>query len=260
MDQPLEADIIRTGLRTRFIGEPILILHSVDSTNSYAARDVALHGAVVLAEHQTAGKGRMGRDWSSPAGKSILMSVVFLPEQEIGSMLLMTIACGVAVAEGLEQVCGVKPGLKWPNDVLLKGRKVSGVLVESQLAGSTVAKMTAGIGVNVHQRREEFPENLRHPATSLAMEGLTTERNRIIAGILNALEVRYNQLTAGSTQAITESWKRYSLQLGSVVVCRQNGEEFRGVFTDLARDGAAVVHTPDGAEILVNSGEIRAPE
>lgn len=257
MGIPLQADQIRSELTTGFIGEPIIILKSTDSTNDYALDNVNLHGAVVLAEEQTAGKGRMGRNWISPRGKSVLMTVVFLPEQSISRLLPLTLACGVAVAEGLQKSCNVITGLKWPNDVILNGRKVSGVLVESQLSGSDAVKVVTGLGINVSQQEDDFPDDLRHPATSLQLEGYErVNRNSLIASVLNALESYYIQIAEGDTAGTVERWKQRSLQLNTRVRCSRETGETIGTFVDLAADGAALVKESGKDPLKVSSGEI----
>jgi len=261
MSERINAETIRSFLQTELIGEPIIILNRVSSTNEYARDQVDLHGAVILAEEQTAGKGRLGRSWISPPGQSILMTVVFLPEGEIRELLPLTLAVGVAVAEGIEGMSELTMNLRWPNDVFAGNRKISGILVESQLSGAEAVKLIVGIGVNVHQEAGDFPEGLRYPATSLRMEGVDTrDRNQLVGSILNHLERRYNQIIAGESARIISDWKTHSDQLNTMVQYSREDTMWTGEFVDIDATGTAVVRDENGEEHYINSGDLYSPD
>ncbi|MHB8642521.1 MAG: biotin--[acetyl-CoA-carboxylase] ligase [Gaiellaceae bacterium] len=170
--------------RGRF-GTPFVFVERCASTQLLL--DGAPEGAVAAADEQTEGRGRLGRSWHAPAGTSLLFSVVLEPPVPLERLPELSVVAGEAVAEGIAAETGLAPAIKLPNDVLIDGRKVAGVLAEA-----TAGRVVLGVGINVSQRTDELPDDVVTPATSLALEGATVERGALLARVLERLERRYD--------------------------------------------------------------------
>jgi BirA family biotin operon repressor/biotin-[acetyl-CoA-carboxylase] ligase len=231
------------------------------STNADAAALAeagAPEGCVVLADQQTAGRGRLGRSWSSPAGTGIYASVLFRPAAQVARML--TIAAGVAVAEAIENVAGIVPVLKWPNDVYLgggpqSGRKVAGILAEAGVSGGATW-VVVGFGVNVLPG--SLPHELSARATSLEAElGRPVDRGELFAACLMRLAERYGDLTAGRRGDVLDAWRQHgAATFGRPVEWDDDGGVKTGVVRDIGDEGGLIVDTGSGAARVV-SGEVR---
>ena len=243
------------------LGRELHCLDTIDSTNSYAKR-IAMTGApegtVVIANDQTAGRGRMGRQFQSPRDKGIYLSVLLRPEMEPQRLMPVTAMAGVAVCDAVEKVCGVRPGLKWPNDPGIGNRKLCGILTEMSLEGETgrVQYLVLGIGINVGQEAEDFSPDVAAIATSLsAYLGRPVSRPELAAALIHELERLYETLKAGDLSDYLNAYRRDCVNLGKTV--QLLGEE-REVVTAVDIDGefGLVVRTGDGAEKTVRSGEV----
>ena len=233
------------------------------STNADAAALAdagAPEGCVVLADLQTAGRGRLGRSWSSPAGTGIYASVLFRPEPRVARML--TIGAGVALAEAIETVAGIVPVLKWPNDVYLgggsqSGRKVAGILAEAGVSGGETW-VVMGFGINVLPA--SFPHELALRATSLESElGRPVDRGELFAECLVRLAARYADLCAGRCRGVVDAWRqRASPTFGRPVEWVDEGTAKAGVVRDIDDGGALLVDT-EAVIVRVVSGELRWP-
>ncbi|MCF7803916.1 MAG: biotin--[acetyl-CoA-carboxylase] ligase [Candidatus Marinimicrobia bacterium] len=257
MQIPLTSESIRSHLATDTFGWNIILKDSLPSTNDLAKQEDFAHGSAVLAEEQTAGKGRLGRNWMAPKGSSILMTIVLRPEREIQSMQIITLASGIAVVEAIRELYLLPARLKWPNDLTIYERKVCGILVESQLRGDGISKILVGLGCNVNQHPADFPDDLRMPATSLKIDAnRELDRNELTGHILNHFEERYNQVLDGQSEKIVNDWKKNSNQLGRNVRWLENDNERTGVLRDISPDGAAVVEFEDGSTEEIISGDL----
>ena len=243
------------------LGRELHCLDTIDSTNSYAKR-IAMTGApegtVVIANDQTAGRGRMGRQFQSPRDKGIYLSVLLRPEMEPQRLMPVTAMAGVAVCDAVEKVCGVRPGLKWPNAPVIGNRKLCGILTEMSLEGETgrVQYLVLGIGINVGQEAEDFSPDVAAIATSLsAYLGRPVSRPELAAALICELERLYETLKAGDLSEYLEAYRRDCVNLGKTV--QLLGEE-REVVTAVDIDGefGLVVRTGDGGEKTVRSGEV----
>ena len=189
----LSAERIRQFLHTDWAGGEIRVYDSVDSTNNEAKRaaeDGAGHGLVLAAEEQTAGKGRRGRAWDSRKGEGIFMTLLLKPEIEPGNASMLTLVMGLSAVQGMEQVTGAALQIKWPNDVVLNGKKVVGILTEMSAQVDYIDHLVIGVGVNVNGK--EFPQELQDKATSLAAQlGKDFCRAGLAAAILEAFERNY---------------------------------------------------------------------
>ena len=224
----LDSDKIRAYLKTRRIGSKILVFSSTSSTNDVAAEDAknkANDGLVIFAEEQTAGRGRAGSKWKSESGDSILCSIVLTgcklnPE-------LLSLACAVAVADALGNIGGSEAKIKWPNDIILKGKKVAGILLESKsnIDGGTYV---LGIGINCHQKRDCLPPELQPIATSIDIESKSTvDRISLAKRLLTSIEY-WLEIAAKTSEKVTERWRQLSIQLNHRVKLIYNGKEFSG--------------------------------
>ncbi|MFH1022968.1 MAG: biotin--[acetyl-CoA-carboxylase] ligase [Planctomycetota bacterium] len=234
-------------LRTRLVGREIRVLDSVPSTNDAAAaafRKGAGDGLVIVADAQTRGRGRMGRAWHSPAGKGLWFSVL-LPVRPGISPTLVTAAASLAVCRVVRRTTGLPALIRWPNDIVIRGRKAAGILVEGKRGGGRDA-LVLGIGVNVSQRRRDFPLELRNRATSLsAAAGRVPDRTRLLRGILRALDRLLETLPAGSP-ALLAAWQRLSEGKGRAATIRWRNRLYSGIveFADPVR--GIILATPEG--------------
>ena len=231
------------------------------STNADAAAMAdagASEGCVVIADQQTAGRGRLGRSWSSPPGTGIYASVLFRPEPSVARML--TIAAGVALAEAIEAATGLAPVLKWPNDVYLgdgpqSGRKVAGILAEAGVSGGETW-VVLGFGINVLPA--SFPRELAVRATSIESElGRPVDRGELFARCLVRLSARYADLRAGRSQDVVDAWRqRAATTFGRSVEWDDDGGMKTGVVRNIDDEGRLIVETDAGVSTVV-SGELR---
>ncbi|UCF00160.1 MAG: biotin--[acetyl-CoA-carboxylase] ligase [Planctomycetota bacterium] len=224
----LDPDRIKTNLTTKRIGQKILVYKSTSSTNDVAseyASDKDNDGLVVFAEEQTAGRGRAGTKWHSGRGDSLLCSIV-LTGTKINSELLV-LSCAVATAEAIGKAGSNEAKIKWPNDIILNGKKAAGILVESK-ANNGDNVYILGIGINCHQKKESFPSELQSRATSIDIEGRTIcDRISLAKRLLTSLE-HWLEIAQTGSEAVTDRWCELSNQLGQRVTLSFKGSEFTG--------------------------------
>ncbi|HET9673354.1 MAG TPA: biotin--[acetyl-CoA-carboxylase] ligase [Gaiellaceae bacterium] len=191
MADPLGSDVVLPRLRGRF-GREYIFVERCESTQRLLPEDAA-EGAVAATDEQTAGRGRLGREWVAPSGSSLLASIVLRPEVPTANLPELSLVAGRAVAQALAVVTGVEPEVKWPNDVLVDGRKVAGILAEAR-----DGRVVLGIGINVSQSADELPQRgATYPATSLLLEtGRTVPRADLLAAVLERLEHEYDDWVA----------------------------------------------------------------
>ena len=256
MTSDLSAARIEAALRGRW-GRPLRFFEEIASTNSEAlewAEEGAPEGAAVVADHQSAGRGRQGRTWLSEPGAILPMSVVLRPRLAPDRFGLLSAAAGVAAAEALEHVSGMDCRLKWPNDVTISGRKVAGVLLESRMSRAGAPAVVCGIGINV--RWTKLPEALGGRATSLSLEGAAVNRAELAASLLHALEATCDRLEEPNRAAeVISGATALSEVLGRDVKARVGGVLVSGVASELTAAGGLVVDTAEGRCIL-DAGEI----
>ncbi|MBI3031709.1 MAG: biotin--[acetyl-CoA-carboxylase] ligase [Candidatus Rokubacteria bacterium] len=235
------------GAPDRWATRPAMSLGEVDSTQIEARRLAdggAPEGTVVRAEHQTRGRGRLGREWIDERGSALLISIILRPAGEVVRLPQLSLVAGVGVAEGLTEASGLPVTVAWPNDLLIRGLKVAGILAESFPGpGGAGTVVILGIGINVNQTR--FAGHLEERATSLAREaGRPFDRERLLAVVLERLESWYRRWAAEGFEPVREAWRRGSATLGQRVAIGQGVE---GIAEDLAEDGALLVRTEAGA-------------
>jgi BirA family transcriptional regulator, biotin operon repressor / biotin---[acetyl-CoA-carboxylase] ligase len=224
------------------LGQPRLDVESCESTQALV--DTSLpEGALVVADHQTAGRGRLGRSWEAPPGKALLFSILLRPPPERNVPELSLVA-GIAVADALERTLGLSVQLKWPNDVMLRRRKVAGCLAEVR-----DGVVVLGIGLNVNQTREELPE---HAGSLLTLTGRGTDREALLSTVLDDLETRYSDWAEGGLDAVYEGLGPRDFLRGRRVSV--NGTS--GVATMINREGRLEIQVGHGELVTVESGEV----
>ena len=251
----LDLDRIRAGLRTRFVGRTLLYLPSAGSTMDVAKAEAehgSAEGTVVLADEQTAGRGRFGRRFVSPPGVNLYPTVILRPSLE--GLKQLGIVASLAVARAVEECTGLRPSIKWPNDVLLDGRKFCGILIETEFTGSRPRYSLVGIGVDVNLDVRAYPE-IAAIATSLAAAlGREVSREDLLAALLNHLEALYLHVQDGGS-AVAE-WKGRLETLGKRVRVSAAGTVEEGVAEDVDREGNLVLRRADGTTATMVAGEV----
>ena len=250
----LSAASITSELETRFVGQRVIYYPSLTSTMEVARREArqgATEGTVIIADEQTAGRGRRGRVWLSPRG-SIALSIILYPSlSHLPSLIMLA---SLAVVHSIESVTGLKSQIKWPNDVLVNGRKVCGILIESDVQGNAVNYAIIGIGINANLRLADFPEILPI-ATSLSDEmGRDVSRLSIIRCLLVETERVYLALSAGGS--IYEEWRDSLVTLGRRVRVETGEAIYEGVAESVARDGSLLLRGPDGSLTRIVAGDV----
>ena len=231
----------------------------IDSTNRWLlaeARSGAPEGLVAVADHQSAGRGRLGRSWTAPPGSSLLASVLLRPGLSPESLHLVNVALALAAADACLEVAGVEVGLKWPNDLLVADRKVAGVLAEADLGGPGRPAVVVGIGLNVNWP-EELPPELAGTATSLnRLAGRTVDRAALLVRILVGLDRRYSALGApGGPEALASEYRGRCATIGRAVRVELADETFTGTAADVDDAGHLLVMT-DVCLRTVGAGDV----
>ena len=257
----LTVDGVRRGLRTVCFGQgDFVLLDRTDSTNREAALLAlggAPEGAVVVASEQTAGRGRTGRPWVSPAGVGVYVSLVLRPRLAPQAAPLVTLLTAVAVAEAVAEVTGLAPRAKWPNDVLLHGRKVSGNLTEVSTVADVVSHVVTGAGINVNTRVEDLPEDLREKATSLAIElGRPVSRVDVLRAFLERAEHWYAALREGDPGPVIARWKELSAIVGTPLRVGTPHGVVEGLVADVDPDGLLRLVDAGGREHRLHAGDV----
>lgn len=232
---------------------------TIDSTNTQAKKLAgagAPHGTVLIAGHQTGGRGRMGRSFQSPEGKGVYLSVILRPNCPPEQLMHLTCAAGVAMLEAVEKVSGIRPDLKWINDLVVGSKKLGGILVEMSVDKGMVDYAVVGIGINCLQQREDFHPQIQDMATSLSLaSGKTVLPEQLTAAMVEALYKM--SLTLFTDKArIMETYKDNCITLGKQIQVLRCDSVRPGVAVDLDADGGLCVQYPDGSRESVSSGEV----
>lgn len=245
---------ITRGLETRFIGQRVIYHPRLTSTMEEAKREArlgAMEGTAIVAGEQTGGRGRMRRVWLSPQG-NIALSVILYPDlTHLPSIIMLA---SLAVAHGIEAVTGLKAQISWPNDVLIGGRKVCGILVESDVRGGVVAHAVIGIGMNVNLKAADFPE-ISSTATSLSDEvGGEVSRLSMIRRLLVEIESLYIALQAGGS--VYQEWRDRLVTLGRKVRATSGDISYEGIAESVDEDGGLLLRRSDGSLIKVIAADV----
>ena len=256
----MKETILRLLGQTAAVGRELLCFSELDSTNTYL-KELALNGTAdgtaVIAAHQTAGRGRMDRTFQSPAGKGLYLSVLLRPDLPPERFLPVTALAGVAACDAVENLCGVRPGLKWPNDPVLNGRKLAGVLTELVICEDGKPAIVLGIGVNVSQTAGDFTPDVAAMATSLAAEGIAVSREELAAALLARLDVMYQDLKAGALDGWRQRYRMDCINLGKTVqLLHPDGRRETAEAVEIDEDFGLAVRLKDGREEVIRSGEV----
>jgi BirA family biotin operon repressor/biotin-[acetyl-CoA-carboxylase] ligase len=251
----LNLALVEKRLGTRYVGRSLLYLTRADSTQDVARAEAergAPEGTAVLAEEQTSGRGRLGRSWVSPAGKNLYLTLIMRPP--VGRLRTLSILAPLAIAEALEASAGLACRIKWPNDVLVGGRKIAGVIIETDFAGEAAKYALVGMGVNVNFDVQAAPE-IADIATSVRRElSLDGSREEVLAAVLNAFEARY--LEAQESDAAFRAWRSRLETLGRRVRAALPDRAEVGVAEDVDAEGNLLIRRDDGSLATVEAGDV----
>ena len=270
---------IKSRLRGKWTGQTLYYFDSIDSTNLQAkhlAEEGAPHGTVVVADRQTAGRGRRGRTWQSPEGKNLYFTILLRPEISPDKASMLTLVMALAVADGMQKRIGDNSlnriGIKWPNDIVIDGKKICGILTEMSLSVEMggISYLVIGTGINVlHQ---DFPEELQATATNLedALRDLQadagkgtpkvefdTNRSMLLSAILDAFETYYEHfIEAGDLSVLQEKYDGLLVNRGRQVKVLDPKGEYEGTALGITKGGELIVELPDGSRQMVYAGEV----
>ncbi len=257
----LHADDLLARLdHTKVVGRDIRVFQETTSTNDVMeklARDGVKEGVVVFAESQTRGRGRLGRKWMSPPGKGLWFSVLLRPDLRPQAATQLTVVAATALARAIRTQTGLVPEIKWPNDILLGGKKVVGILTELSAELDHIKHLILGIGVDVNLVSADLPPDLRKIATSLRMEsGQIVNRAELAATILHELDADYARLCGGQFNAVADEWERQCVTLGKNVSIQTGGQPLHGHAEALDEDGALLLRTQHGRLERIIGGDV----
>ena len=255
-EDKLFPDEIARGLGTRRIGRQILSYEEINSTNDAVFRlgeQGMAEGLCVFAEHQKKGRGRMGRSWASPKGKGVLVSILLRPLMPPLEISKVTLMAAVSVVRAIRRVSGLTLGIKWPNDVLGRDKKVCGILTEMSAELDRVNFVVVGIGVNVNADPKDLPSG----ATSLkTLAGKKIPRVKFTQALLRELDKDYKRLIEGDFAELAEEWESHSVTSGRRVIARTFGRKIEGLATGIDEDGALWIRRDDGLQEKVLAGDV----
>jgi len=262
-DLLLAADI-ENGLNSRLIGRKVVALRETASTNSLIrtlADQGASEGTLVVADRQSAGRARLGRHWTSPAGVNLYCSLLLKPNIPVQLAPQMTFLSAVSVAETLQQVCRLPAVLKWPNDVLVNGAKIAGLLNEMNAETEQVHEVVLGIGINLNMTADQLPAQLNYPATSVLLEsGRKVDRLLFLRALLENLDRTYTEFQEHGFAPIRRRWEGLSVLINRPVVVEQAGQTLQGTVVGLDSDGALRLQTADGKIERILAGDVKTSD
>jgi len=254
-EEQLSIESIRDALETKYVGRPTLYYPSVTSTMDVARKAVAggaSEGTVILADEQTAGRGRLGREWVSPPDSSLMLSIILYPKLE--QLPRLTLVACLAIARSIEEVALLETSIKWPNDIQIGGRKVSGVLLESKVNGEKVSYAIVGLAINVNLDTRAIPE-IAYIATSLKNEmGVPVSRLEMLAALLSEFEKVYKDMRDG--EPVELEWKRRLNTLGKNVTVRCGDVVHKGIAEDVDKDGNLLLRLPNKRLEVISAGDV----
>ncbi len=257
----LHADDLLARLgKTKIIGRDIQVFEQTTSTNDVIeklARDGVKEGVVIFAETQTKGRGRLGRKWISPERKGLWFSVLLRPDLRPQEATQLTVASATALRRAIQSGTGLKPEIKWPNDILIGGKKVAGILTELSAEVDRVRHIILGIGVDVNLDAGELPVELRKTATSLKIEtGEMISRAQLAVEILRELDFDYARICGGEFPAVADEWESGCVTIGKNVTVHIGDRKIRGRAESLDDDGALLLRTEHGHLERIIGGDV----
>lgn len=255
----LSSEEIESQMDTKVFGRKVIYLDEIDSTNVYARKigeERESHGTLVVAGRQTHGKGRRGRDWDSPKGTGIWMSLILKSDLKPTKASMITLIAGLSVCKVTRQLYGVKALIKWPNDIVIGRKKICGILTEMSTEIDYINYLVVGIGINVSTM--EFPENIKEKATSIKRECNTlVNRSEFIARIMKEFELNYNIfMKTYDLSSLQREYNEYLVSKDKEVVIIEKDQQYEGIALGINKEGELLVRTKDGRERNVFSGEV----
>lgn len=251
---------IALGLKTTTLGQHIHYEEAVESTQKIALRlslEGAPEGTAVIAEEQTGGRGRLGRQFYSPKYTGVWMSIILRPNLAPQKAPQLTLITAVAVVQAIEEVTGLNPQIKWPNDILIDGKKVTGILTEMQAESDRIDSVIIGIGLNVNQEKEDYPEELRSIATSLYIEsGKKINRAELTRELLLKLEKLYLLYLKEGFYPIKLLWESYAVSIGKTITARMLNGSLIGKAIGITDDGVLLMEDETGKVHQIYSADI----
>lgn len=255
---------IQLGLQTKKFGQVIRYLETVDSTQRAAVefgQQGLPEGTLVIADEQTSGRGRLARSWHSPKHAGIWMSLILRPNVPPQQAPQFTLITAVAVVQAIEEVCGIQADIKWPNDILIAGKKITGILTEMQAEADKINFIVIGIGMNVNQKEEDFPPELQEIATSLAIQtGKRHSRAALVQTILLKLEKYYELYLEKGFTPIKLLWESYSNSIGKEITARTITGSITGKALGISETGVLKLRDNQGNIHGIYSADIDIPE
>lgn len=256
----ISSNKIKAALETKDFGQIIHFEETVESTQPIAhqlAQQGAEAGTVVICEEQTAGRGRMQREWKSQKGLGIWMSVILRPDVPTHEAPQFTLVAAVAIAKAIEDIAEIRPQIKWPNDLLINGLKITGILTELQADPDRINALIMGIGINVNHEQLDFPDEIQDIATSLKIQiGREIDRALLVARILYYLEHYSTMYVENGFPPIKAEWEDYSCTIGQMIKVTTAREVFVGKAVAITNDGILKVQLSDGETKNVISADI----
>ena len=255
----INAEEISKDLNTEYIGKNLYVFKEVNSTNTLArflSMNDAEMGTVIISEKQTKAKGRSGKSWESPLG-GVWLSIIINPSVDYSKIPLITLATGVAVAKTLEKIGVENPEIKWPNDIMINGKKVCGILTEAVTKLNTIENVIIGVGIDANLNVSDFPEELQEGTTTLKEE-LHKEgnENKLIQLFLEEFEKINELFNEKEYEVILKEWRKRSYSIGKIVEVREPFNTYYDAYVlGISKDGALIVEKVDGTLEKVISGE-----
>lgn len=246
------------GLQTKTLGKPLIFMQEVDSTNAEIKRLAQkgyTQGTTVVAESQNSGKGRLGRMWSSPPGTGLWFSFLLHPQIPPHQIANITLTAGLSVCKAIQNFTGVNALIKWPNDIIIGNKKLCGILTEMSAEAYRIEYAVVGIGINVNT--SEFPEEIRHKATSLFIETeKQIDRAKLFKNILLEVEKYVDEYLNNSQFDIIDEYKKLCVTLGREVTVTRGKHILNGKAVSVSNEGELIIKKENGEEIYINSGEV----
>ena len=258
----MDIEAIRRNLTARsgVIGREIVFYDITSSTNLEVLRLASEgypEGTVVIADGQTAGKGRRGRTWLSPAGKNLYMSILLTPRMRLKEAAVLTIMTSAACVSALAESTALPVSIKWPNDIMVSERKLGGILTEAGAGGEGICRFVIGIGINVNWDLAELPEEIRAASASILNEtGKKASRTEIAAAILKEMDGWYATLLAGGPRPVVEAWRELSSTLGREVRVTMEDTAVQGTAEGMDEEGRLLLRRTDGNLERISAGDV----
>jgi len=255
------AEDLESRVRAKqIIGRSIYVMETTTSTNDVAGKYASNHeaeGLVVFSESQTRGRGRMGRKWASIRGKGLWFSILLRPKLTANECTQLTIAAAVSLVRAIKGITGTAPEIKWPNDLLIEGKKIAGILTEMQAELDCVRHVVIGVGIDVNQNISEFPAQLRETATSLKIiSGSPVNRAALAEAILLEMDKDYKRIIHGRFNEVAEQWVNNCGTLGKIVDIQTGRSRVAGRAESIDETGALLVRTQHGRIERVTGGDV----